>query len=54
MSFRLEGSTDILRGGGNLDKKVHQVNWKVVCSSKENGDLGLRCLSNFDRALLGK
>ena len=31
--------------GGNLDKKFHLVSWDIVCSSKEEGGLGIRSLS---------
>ena len=41
-------------GGENLDKKCHVVSWDIVCSSKEEGGLGIRSLSIADRALLGK
>ena len=37
-----------------MDKKIHLVKWKTVCSRKENGGLGLRSLFTFNRALLGK
>ena len=45
---------DFLWGGGNLERKIHLVNWDIVCSSKEKGGLGIRSLSNFNKALLGK
>ena len=40
--------------GGNLDKKFHLVSWDIVCSSKEEGGMGIRSLSIVIRALLGK
>ena len=45
---------DFLWGGGNLEKKVHLVNWEVICADKENGGLGLRKLALLNKALLGK
>ena len=43
-----------LWGGGNLERKIHMVNWDIVCLSKEKGGLGICSLSNFNKALLGK
>ncbi|RVW55650.1 LINE-1 retrotransposable element ORF2 protein [Vitis vinifera] len=45
---------DFLWGGGNLERKVHIVNWKIVCTEKEKGGLGLRKLVPLNKALLGK
>ena len=45
---------DFLWGGGNLERKLHLVNWDTVCLSKEKGGLGIRNLSKFNKALLGK
>ena len=45
---------EFLWGGGALDRKTHHVKWEVVCSSMEIGGLGIRKLSSFDKALLGK
>ncbi|WJZ84180.1 hypothetical protein VitviT2T_003796 [Vitis vinifera] len=45
---------DFLWGGGNLERKVHNVNWKIVCTEKEKGGLGLRKLVLLNKALLGK
>ncbi|RVW82343.1 putative ribonuclease H protein [Vitis vinifera] len=45
---------DFLWGGGNLERKVHLVNWEVVCTEKEKGGLGLRKLIPLNKALLGK
>ena len=45
---------DFLRGGGNLEGKVHLVKWDVVCIEKFNGGLGLRRIATLNRALLGK
>ena len=30
------------------------MKWKIVCTSKEKGGLGIRCLGTFNKALLGK
>ena len=45
---------DFLWGGGNLERKVHLVNWEVVCVDKNKGGLGLRKLALLNKALLGK
>ncbi|KAJ9704891.1 hypothetical protein PVL29_003103 [Vitis rotundifolia] len=45
---------DFLWGGGNLEGKIHLVNWEVVCSDKSKGGLGLRSLVILNKALLGK
>ena len=45
---------DFLWGGGNLDRNIHLVNYDIVCPSKGNDGLGIRSLSMFNRALLGK
>ncbi|RVW92931.1 LINE-1 reverse transcriptase-like [Vitis vinifera] len=41
-------------GGGNMEGKIHLVNWEVVCTDKEKGGLGLRKLAILNKALLGK
>ncbi|RVX23479.1 putative ribonuclease H protein [Vitis vinifera] len=45
---------DFLWGGGNLEGKIHLVNWKVICTDKDKGGLGLRKLAMLNKALLGK
>ena len=45
---------DFLWGGGNLEGKIHLVNWEVVCTDKDKGGLGLRKLAMLNKALLGK
>ncbi|RVX21853.1 putative ribonuclease H protein [Vitis vinifera] len=40
--------------GGNLEGKIHLVNWEVVCTDKDKGGLGLRKLAMLNKALLGK
>ena len=40
--------------GGRLEGKVHLINWKVVCSPKEEGGLGIRKIDLLNKALLGK
>ena len=32
---------DFLWGGGSLERKVHLINWEVVCTQKEKGGLGI-------------
>ena len=45
---------DFLWGEGNLERKIHLVNWDTVCLSKEKNGQSIRSLSNFIKALLGK
>ena len=45
---------DFLWGGGSLERKVHLINWEVVCAQKEKGGLGLRKIILLNMALLGK
>ncbi|RVW71963.1 LINE-1 reverse transcriptase-like [Vitis vinifera] len=39
---------------GNTGRKIHLVNWKVVCTQKEKGGLGIRRMGPLNKALLGK
>ena len=45
---------DFLMGGGGLEKKPYLVKWEIVCLDKRKGGLGVRNLSNLNKALLGK
>ena len=45
---------DFLWGGGNLDRKIHLVNWSNVCTSKEKGGLCVQSLVKLNKSLLGK
>ena len=36
------------------DSKTHLVGWDKVCAPITNGGLGIRKLTNFNKALLGK
>ncbi|KAJ9704889.1 hypothetical protein PVL29_003101 [Vitis rotundifolia] len=45
---------DFLWSGGHLERKVHLINWEVVCTQKEKGGLGLRKIAVLNKALLGK
>ena len=45
---------DFLWGGGALENKPHLVSWKAICATKKEGGLGIRSLSIFNKALLGK
>nr|CAN60781.1 hypothetical protein VITISV_022451 [Vitis vinifera] len=45
---------DFLWGGGALGNKPHLVSWKVICTAKKDGGLGIRNLAIFNNALLGK
>ncbi|RVX02656.1 Transposon TX1 uncharacterized 149 kDa protein [Vitis vinifera] len=33
---------DFLWGGGSMERKIHLINWAVVCTQKESGGLGIR------------
>ena len=37
-----------------MEGKAHLINWKVVCSPKEEGGLGIRKIDLLNKALLGK
>ena len=55
ISMRLERiQREFLWGGGALDRKIHNVNWKIVSSRRDRGGLGIRKLSSLNKALLGK
>ncbi|RVX19154.1 CLIP-associated protein [Vitis vinifera] len=41
-------------GGRSLERKVHLINWEVVCTQKEKGGLGIRKIDLLNKALLGK
>ena len=43
-----------LWGRGNLERKIHLVNWSTVCTSKEKGGLGVWSLVKLNKSLLGK
>ena len=45
---------DFLWGGGSLERKIHLINWAVVCTHKESGGLGIRKIDLLNKALLGK
>ena len=54
MSILEKIQLDSLWGRGNLDKKIHLVNWKTVCTSKKGGGLDIRSLLNLNKSFLGK
>lgn len=37
-----------------MQKRSHLVDWKICCSNKRDGDLGIKKLVNFNRVLLAK
>ncbi|KAL8508020.1 hypothetical protein ACS0TY_018544 [Phlomoides rotata] len=43
-----------LWGGDDENKKIHWVKWEEVCKKREDGGLGIRELSKFNWALVGK
>ena len=53
--YRLEKlQRNFLWGGMGEEFKHHLVGWDKVCTSKEKGGLGVRSLTLFNKALLGK
>lgn len=36
-----------------LERKLHLVNWRTVCSNKKKGGLGIHSLSSLNSALPG-
>ena len=55
VSKRLEKiQRDFLWGGVTLERKPYTVRWETVCTNRDKGGLGVRRLSNLNRALLGK
>ncbi|RVW40785.1 LINE-1 retrotransposable element ORF2 protein [Vitis vinifera] len=45
---------DFLWGGGSMERKIHLINWAVVCTQKKSGGLGIRKIDLLNKALLGK
>jgi hypothetical protein len=45
---------DFLWGGMGDEHKYHLVNWQQICAPLQHGGLGIRNLSIFNKALLGK
>ena len=45
---------DFLWGGESSERKVHLINWEVVCTQKEKGGLGIQKIDPLNKALLGK
>jgi len=45
---------DFLWEGMEGEKKLHLVNWKTICMTKEEGGLGIKDLVQVNRTLLGK
>ncbi|KHN30898.1 Putative ribonuclease H protein, partial [Glycine soja] len=43
-----------LWGGGLDQKKIAWVKWETICLPKEKGGLGIKDITTFNRALLGK
>ena len=41
-------------GRGNQDKKIHLVNWNIVCTSKRKEGLSIRRLEKLNKSLLEK
>ncbi|RVX19065.1 putative ribonuclease H protein [Vitis vinifera] len=45
---------DFLWEGGSLERKIHLINWEVVCTQKEKVGLGIRKIDLLNKVLLGK
>lgn len=41
-------------GGNQINKKMHWVNWDILCLRKLEGDIGLRKSFLFNQAILAK
>ena len=41
-------------GRGNLDRKIHLVNWDTLRTSKRKGGLGIHRLEKLNKSLLRK
>ena len=55
VKLRLEKiQRDFLWGGGVLIQKPHLVRWKIICSKRKKGGLGVRCLSTMNKVHLCK
>ena len=55
VKYRLEKiQRDFLWGGGNLDRKIHLIGWRTICTSKKGGGLGIWRLEILKKSLLGK
>ena len=55
VKMRLEKiQREFLWGGGALKRKIHLVKWKTICSNKDKGGLGVKCLGTLNKALLAK
>ena len=55
VAHRLENlQRDLLLGGLGNEVKMQLVNWKTVCQPLQSGGLGIRSLTYFNTALLGK
>ena len=37
-----------------MERKIHLINWEVVCTQKENGGLGIWKIDLLNKALLSK
>ena len=37
-----------------MERKIHLINWEVVCTQKEKGGLGIQKIDLLNKALLGK
>ena len=40
--------------GRAQERKIHLVKWKTICSNKDKGGLGVKCLGTLNKALLAK
>ncbi|RVW74669.1 putative ribonuclease H protein [Vitis vinifera] len=49
-----DGVEERMRRRGSLERKIHLINWEVVCIQKEKGGLGIQKINLLNKALLGK
>ena len=55
MANRIEKmQRDFSWGGMGDESKIHLVGWDKICAPMENGSLGIKKLTTFNKALLGK
>jgi len=54
MKINCENQERYFVGVGYEGRKIAWVSWKVICKPKKVGDLGIKDMRCFNRALLGQ